>query len=80
MAKDDVFLALADFLIPAYQDKPKFSDVCTYEDARAALGFRHDLAEAFERALNLDVGEAPRLLWKSSTQRTTRASPRSPQS
>lgn len=56
MAKDDVFLALADFLIPAYQDKPKFSDVCTYEDARAALGFRHDLAEAFERALNLDVG------------------------
>ena len=55
MAKDDVFLALADFLIPAYQDKPKFGDVCTYEDARAALGYRDDLAKAFERALTVDM-------------------------
>jgi hypothetical protein len=55
MAKDDVFLALADFLIPAYQDKPKFSDVCTYDDATHALGFRDDLAEGFGRALAIDV-------------------------
>jgi hypothetical protein len=55
MAKDDVFLALADFLIPAYQDKPKFSDVCTYDDATHALGFRDDLAEGFGRALAIDI-------------------------
>jgi hypothetical protein len=55
MAKDDVFLALADFLIPAFEDKPKFSDVCTFEDARAALGYREDLAEAFDRGLTVDA-------------------------
>jgi hypothetical protein len=52
------FLALADFLIPAFQDKPRFSDVCTFDDALRSLDFRTDLKEGFERAVAADVGES----------------------
>jgi hypothetical protein len=60
MAKTDTFRTLADFLIPAYEKKPSFSDFCSYDDAIRALGFRSDLREAFERALTVvDMKEGP---------------------
>ncbi len=60
MANTDTFLALADFLIPAYEQKPSFGAFCSYNDALQALGFRSDLREAFERALlAVDMKEGP---------------------
>jgi hypothetical protein len=60
MANTDTFLALADFLIPAYKRKPSFGSFCSYNDALQALGFRSDLREAFERALlAVDMKEGP---------------------
>jgi hypothetical protein len=59
MANSDTFLTLADFLIPAYEKKPSFSDFCSYDDSIQALGFRSDLREAFERALAVDMKEGP---------------------
>ena len=38
MANPDTFLALADFLIPAYEKKPSFGAFCSYEDSIRALG------------------------------------------
>ncbi|MER8473762.1 hypothetical protein NKI95_29650 [Mesorhizobium sp. M0306] len=54
MAKEQVFFALADFLIPAHGKMPKFSDVCTYADVEKSLDFRIDLKEAFARAIAID--------------------------
>jgi hypothetical protein len=45
MANTDTFLALADFLIPAYEKKPSFGAFCSYDDAIRALGFRPDLRD-----------------------------------
>jgi hypothetical protein len=45
------FPALADFLIPAHQQMPRFSDVCSFADAMTALDFRIDLKDGFKRAL-----------------------------
>lgn len=45
------FLALADFLIPAHKQMPRFSTVCSHADAQAALDFRIDLKEPFARAV-----------------------------
>jgi hypothetical protein len=59
MANSDTFLALANFLIPAYEQKPSFGAFCSYEDAIGALGFRPDLREAFERALTVDMRNGP---------------------
>jgi hypothetical protein len=60
MANSDTFLALADFLIPAYEKKPSFGAFCSYDDAIGALGFRPDLREAFERALvAVDIKDGP---------------------
>ena len=59
MANTDTFLALADFLIPAYEKKPSFGAFCSYDDAIRALGFRPDLREAFERALDVDMKDGP---------------------
>ena len=59
MANSDTFLALADFLIPAYEKKPSFGVFCSYDDAIRALGFRPDLREAFERALAVDMKDGP---------------------
>ncbi len=55
MDKQEAFLALADFLIPACEGKPRFSDVCSFEDARRAVDFRVDLKEGFERAVLADM-------------------------
>jgi len=55
MQKEAVFLALADFLIPAHKRMPKFSDVCSFADAQAALDFRVDLKEAFNESLQTDL-------------------------
>jgi len=51
------FLELADFLIPAYGRMPRFSDVCSYEDALKSLDFRIDLKEGFERGVSADTSE-----------------------
>lgn len=51
MSNEQTFLALADFLIPAHGNMPKFSDVCSYADAARALDFRVDLKEGFARAV-----------------------------
>lgn len=51
------FLELADFLIPSYGRMPRFSDVCSYEDALKSLDFRVDLKEGFARALAADTSE-----------------------
>jgi hypothetical protein len=59
MANTDTFLALAEFLIPAYEKRPSFGAFCSYEDAIRALGFRPDLREAFERALAVDMKDSP---------------------
>jgi hypothetical protein len=57
MRRDDVFLALADFLIPAHKRMPKFSDICSFADAEAALDFRIDLKEAFDKSLQTDLAK-----------------------
>ena len=54
MSNETSFLALADFLIPAHGEMPKFSDVCSYADAERALDFRVDLKEGFARAVAAD--------------------------
>jgi hypothetical protein len=59
MTNSDTFLALADFLIPAYEKKPSFGAFCSYGDAVRALGFRPDLREGFERALGGDMKDGP---------------------
>jgi len=51
----DTFLALADFLIPRHGDMPAYSEVCTYDAALAALDFRIDLKEGFERGVAVDL-------------------------
>ena len=51
MSNESCFLALADFLIPAHREMPRFSDVCSYADAERALDFRVDLKEGFARAV-----------------------------
>ena len=54
-------LAMADYLIPEHGKMPRFSAVCTYGDALAALDFRIDLKDAFARALSAELaggGEA----------------------
>lgn len=51
------FLELADFLIPAYGSMPRFSDVCSYDDALKALDFRVDLKEGFARGVAADTSE-----------------------
>lgn len=53
----DVFLALADFLIPAHEAMPRFGDVAGTADALAALDFRTDLRDGFARALDTDLSE-----------------------
>ncbi|MEQ1941517.1 hypothetical protein ABMA32_03750 [Mesorhizobium sp. VNQ89] len=55
MQKEAVFLSLADFLIPAHKRMPKFSDVCSFADAQAALDFRVDLKDAFDKSLQTDL-------------------------
>ncbi len=57
-ARAGTFLAFADFLIPAYETKPAFSAVSTWQDALSALDFRPDLKEAFYRGLDASA-EAP---------------------
>jgi hypothetical protein len=49
------FLAVADDLIPSHGKMPAFSECCSYEDALAALDFRSDLKEAFERGVSIDT-------------------------
>lgn len=51
----NTFLALADYLIPAHKQMPKFSDVCSWAAALTALDFRIDLKEGFERATGVDL-------------------------
>lgn len=53
------FLALADFLIPAFQTMPRFSEVCSWDDARQALDFRSDLREGFVRGLGIAAADGP---------------------
>ena len=48
----ETFMAMADFLIPAYRTMPNFGAVCGWQDANGALGFRPDLKEAFNRGLD----------------------------
>ncbi len=62
-SKESTFLALADELIPAYGAMPRFSALCSFADALAALDFRLDLKPGFERGLAADVtgGAAPAL-------------------
>jgi hypothetical protein len=57
------FLALADVLIPAFRTMPRFSEVCSWDDALKALDFRIDLREGFARAvaINLADGAEPAL-------------------
>ncbi|MBN9057407.1 MAG: hypothetical protein J0H80_27360 [Rhizobiales bacterium] len=59
MTREEIFLALADFLIPAHKRMPKFSDVCTFADAGTALDFRVDLKEGFADALQIDLSAVP---------------------
>ena len=59
MANSDTFLALADFLIPAYEKRPSFGAFCSYDDAIRALGFRPDLRENFERAVAVEMKGGP---------------------
>ena len=54
MSKEQTFFALADFLIPAHGEMPKFSDVCTYADVEKSLDFRIDLKEGFARGIAAD--------------------------
>ncbi len=54
-ARAGTFLAIADFLIPAYESMPAFSSVSSWQDAVSALDFRPDLKEAFYRGL--DAGD-----------------------
>lgn len=51
----NTYLALADFLIPQHGEMPAYSRVCTYDDALAALDFRIDLREGFERAVAVEL-------------------------
>ena len=55
MSNEKTFLALADFLIPAYRQMPKFSDVCTYADVARSLDFRVDLKDGFARGVDTDL-------------------------
>jgi hypothetical protein len=55
MSKSPIFCALADFLIPAHKQMPRFSEVCTLDDALRALDFRIDLKEGFDRALDTEL-------------------------
>jgi hypothetical protein len=55
MGNEKTFFALADFLIPAHKQMPKFSDVCSYDDVRKSLDFRIDLKEGFARAVATDL-------------------------
>jgi hypothetical protein len=48
-------VAMADYLIPEHGKMPRFSAVCTYGDALAALDFRIDLKDAFARAVSADL-------------------------
>lgn len=59
MAARDAYLTLADFLIPAHTAMPAFSEVCSRDDALAALDFRADLRDGFARALATDLAEGP---------------------
>ena len=69
MDRKDVFLALADFLIPAYGEMPAFGQVCSFDDALAALDFRIDLKEGFERAVAADIaGGAEAALERLNTE------------
>jgi len=51
MDASDLYLALADCLIPAHKTMPAFSTVCSHADALIALDFRADLKEGFARAV-----------------------------
>lgn len=55
MSKEQTFLAIADFLIPAHRQMPKFSDVCSYADVQTSLDFRVDLKDGFARAVATDL-------------------------
>lgn len=55
MTSEQIFLALADFLIPAHRQMPKFSDVCTHADVQKSLDFRVDLKEGFARGMATDL-------------------------
>lgn len=55
MTRDEIFLTIADFLIPAHKKMPTFSDVCTFADAETALDFRVDLKDAFGDALRTEL-------------------------
>lgn len=59
MARDEIFLALADFLIPMHKRMPKFSDVCSFADVETALDFRGDLKDAFGDALQTELPAGP---------------------
>ena len=48
------FLALADTLIPAYQEMPAFSVVCDLDQVARCLVFRPDVAEDFDRAIAIE--------------------------
>ena len=45
------FLAVADFLVPAYREMPAFSAVASPEAIRVSLNFRPDVQEAFARGV-----------------------------
>ena len=59
MSNERIFLALADFLIPAYGKMPKFSDACSYAEVERALDFRMDLKEGFARGVAADPSDGP---------------------
>lgn len=56
MSKEQIYFALADFLIPQHGRMPKFSDACSFADVEASLDFRADLKEGFASALDTDLG------------------------
>lgn len=56
---EQIFMALADFLIPAHNNMPVFSGICTYADALKALDFRDDLKDGFARALTGAIDDGP---------------------
>ncbi len=51
-ARFKTFLAIADFLIPAYSSMPVFSSVCNQETVERSLSFRPDAQEEFSRGLD----------------------------
>lgn len=57
MSNQTTYFALADFLIPAHDRMPKFSDVCSYADVEKSLDFRIDLKEGFGRGLMTELAD-----------------------